>query len=85
MDKSVVETEMKKQIDILLPQIEDIFVGYEEDTSLEAIIGKHLTQLGKTVAIAESCTGGSIVQAITTSAGASKYLIGSVVTYATAI
>lgn len=84
MDRSLVETEMKKQIDILLPQIEDIFVGYEEDTSLEALIGKQLTQLGKTVAIAESCTGGSIVQAITTSAGASKYLIGSVVTYATA-
>lgn len=83
MDKSVVETEMQKQIDILLPQIEDIFVGYEEDASLEALIGKQLTQLGNTVAIAESCTGGSIVQAITTNAGASKYLKGSVVTYAT--
>ncbi|RZN82186.1 MAG: competence/damage-inducible protein A [Winogradskyella sp.] len=83
MDKSVVEEEMQKQIELLLPQIEDIFVGYEEDTSLEALIGKQLTKLGKTIAVAESCTGGSIAQAITANAGASKYFKGSVVTYIT--
>ncbi|WP_299363226.1 competence/damage-inducible protein A [Winogradskyella sp.] len=84
MDKNLLETELKKQIQLVLPQIEDIFVGFEEDASLEAIIGKQLIALGKTVAVAESCTGGQIAKAITTNAGASKYFNGSIVTYATA-
>lgn len=83
MDKDVVETELEKQIQLLIPQIEDIFVGFEDDLSLEAIIGKQLTHLGKTISIAESCTGGQIAKAITANAGASKYFKGSVVSYAT--
>lgn len=83
MDKHIVETEMEQQIQLLLPQIEDVFVGFEDDLSLEAIIGKQLTDLGKTISIAESCTGGQIAKAITVNAGASKYFKGSVVSYAT--
>lgn len=83
MDKNIVETEMEQQIQLLLPQIEDVFVGFEDDLSLEAIIGKQLTDLGKTISIAESCTGGQIAKAITVNAGASKYFKGSVVSYAT--
>jgi nicotinamide-nucleotide amidase len=83
MDKNIVETEIEKQIQLLLPQIEDVFVGFEDDLSLEAIIGKQLTDLGKTISIAESCTGGQIAKAITENAGASKYFKGSVVSYAT--
>lgn len=82
-DESKVENEMQKQLDLLLPQIQDVFVGFEEDLSLEAIIGKQLMQKGKTLAVAESCTGGNIAHAITTNAGASKYFRGSVVAYAT--
>jgi len=80
-DKSVVEAEMEKQMQTLLPQIQDIFVGFEDDLSIEAVIGKHLTQLGKTVSTAESCTGGLIAQRFTTNAGASKYFKGSIVSY----
>lgn len=83
MDRVLVETEMQKQIDSLLPQIKDIFVGYEEDESIEAIIGKKLTELHKTVATAESCTGGKIAESLTANAGASHYFKGSVVSYAT--
>lgn len=83
MDKSIVEAEMTRQLEMLLPQIEDIFVGFEEDSSLEAALGRRLTDLGKTLAIAESCTGGYIAQSITANAGASKYFKGSVVSYAT--
>lgn len=83
MDKNIVETEMEQQIQLLLPQIEDVFVGFEDDLSLEAIIGRQLTDLGKTISIAESCTGGQIAKAITANAGASKYFKGSVVSYAT--
>ena len=82
-DKVLVESEMQRQIDLLLPQIDDIFVGFEEDESLEAIIGQKLTQLNKTIATAESCTGGKIAESFTANAGASKYFKGSIVSYAT--
>jgi len=82
-DKDLVIAEMENQIALLMPQINDVFVGFEEEHSIEAIIGKKLTELGKTLAIAESCTGGKISERITSIAGASKYYKGSVVSYAT--
>jgi len=81
--KVKVEVEMQNQIDKLLPQIQDIFVGFEADDSIEAILGIQLAQLGKTVATAESCTGGKIAESFTKNPGASKYFKGSVVSYAT--
>lgn len=84
MDKHLIQIEIKHQIELLLPQIEDIFIGFERDESIEAVIGKQLTELGKTVATAESCTGGKIAESFTAIAGASQYFKGSVVAYATA-
>jgi len=83
MDKDLIETSMQKQIDSLLPQIKDIFAGFEADDSIEAVIGKQLTHLKQTVATAESCTGGKIAESFTAIPGASKYFKGSVVSYAT--
>lgn len=83
MDKQLVETEMKKQVAMLLPQISDIFVGYDTDESIEAVIGQQLISMGKTVATAESCTGGKIAELFTANAGASNYFKGSIVSYAT--
>ncbi len=82
-DKAVLETELQKQVEALLPQIHDIFVGYEEDASIEELIGNELKSRGKTISIAESCTGGKIAQTITAIEGASAYFKGSVVSYAT--
>lgn len=82
-DKVLVETEMQKQVALLLAQIQDIFVGFEEDESLEAIIGHQLTKLKRTIATAESCTGGKIAESFTAITGASRYFKGSVVSYAT--
>lgn len=82
-DLNTIESEMQKQVAMLLPQIKDIFVGYEEDESLEVIIGKQLTVLGKTLATAESCTGGKIAESLTAIAGASNFFKGSIVSYAT--
>ncbi len=83
IDKEGIIAEMNKQLDLLLPQIKDVFVGYEEDGTLESIIGKQLTASGKTLATAESCTGGKIAKQITAHSGASVYFKGSVVSYAT--
>jgi nicotinamide-nucleotide amidase len=82
-NKEMVLAEMEKQIVALMPQVQDIFVGFEEDHSIEAIIGKKLTETGKTLATAESCTGGKIAEQITAIPGASKYFRGSIVSYAT--
>jgi len=82
-DKTVLETEMKTQIKKLLPQIEDIFLGYEDDGAIEKVVGKLLKKSNKTIAVAESCTGGAIAQAITSVPGASSYFKGGIVSYAT--
>lgn len=82
-DKAQVEAEMEKQIQLVLPLIKDIFVGFENDNPLELIIGKQLAEIEKTLAIAESCTGGKIAETFTANAGASQYFKGSVVCYAT--
>ncbi|MDB9720741.1 competence/damage-inducible protein A [Winogradskyella sp.] len=84
IDKVKVEAAMKIQVNLLLPQVKDIFVGFEEDNTIEVLIGARLTEMGKTLAIAESCTGGRIAQGFTANAGASKYFKGSIVSYATA-
>ena len=75
--------EMDKQLELLLPQIEKEFAGFEENGALEVLIGEKLTNLGKTLATAESCTGGKIAERITANSGASVYFKGSVVSYAT--
>lgn len=83
INRKVIESEMQNQISLLMPQIKDVFVGYEENGSLEAIIGQQLTYLKKTLATAESCTGGKIAESFTANAGASNYFKGSIVSYAT--
>ena len=83
MDKNMVDKAMDEQVNKLIPQVEDIFVGFEDDTTIEQIIGSRLVDLVKTLSIAESCTGGRIAQAFTANAGASKYFKGSIVSYAT--
>jgi len=63
--------------------IGDIIVGFEEEESIEVVLGKILTQKGFTLATAESCTGGKISETITSISGSSDYFRGGVVTYAT--
>ncbi len=53
----------------------------EEETTLEATIGKLLLKKGLTLATAESCTGGLVAHRITGVAGSSAYFRGSVVAY----
>lgn len=65
--------------------IGDIIVGYDENETLEVMVGRLLKQHQKTIATAESCSGGKIAQLLTSVAGASGYYKGSVVCYATDI
>lgn len=51
------------------------------DESLAEVVGKKLRHAGKTVAVAESCTGGLICKMITDMPGASEYFLRGWVTY----
>lgn len=56
-----------------------------EDNQIQDEVARLLTQLGKTVATAESCTGGNIAGRLTSIAGSSAYYKGSVVAYSNEI
>ena len=84
-DKELVEKSMAAEIQTLIPQISDVFVGFEKDNSIEQIIGNQLVKIDKTLSVAESCTGGKIAAQFTNHPGASKYFKGGVVAYDTQI
>ena len=74
------EDELQSHIDTLLPLISDYLLA-TEDISLEALAGRLLKQQGKTIATAESCTGGRLAAALNAQSGSSAYYMGSVVAY----
>ena len=82
-DENLLRNAVKNQVETLTPLIEDIIVGFEEEDSIDVVLGRKLTEKGLTIATAESCTGGKIGQMLAANAGASAYFKGSLVTYAT--
>jgi len=73
-------SELDRQFSLLKSLLADITVS-ENGDSLEAALGKLLTEKKLTVATAESCTAGNIAHKISSVAGASHYLLGGVVSY----
>lgn len=82
-DKELLETTIEENVVALNKIIGDIIVGFDDDETLETVVGRILAQQKKTIATAESCTGGGIAQLLTSVPGASGYFKGSVVSYAT--
>ncbi|MFT4670253.1 MAG: nicotinamide-nucleotide amidase [Flavobacterium sp.] len=82
-NKEVLENALEQYVKSLDAIIHDIIVGFEEDETIEFQVGKMLKQQQKTLATAESCTGGKIAAVLTSIPGASEYFKGSVVSYAT--
>ena len=83
IDKEILEKAIEENVLSLTKIISDIIVGFEEEDTIEVILGRLLSDQNKTLATAESCTGGKIAQTLTAVSGASKYFKGSVVCYAT--
>ena len=79
--KNKVEEELLPYFNVLKELVKDVMVA-DEDEGLEITIGKILKAKGKTLATAESCTGGYIAHLITSIPGSSAYFNGSVVSYA---
>jgi PncC family amidohydrolase len=80
-NKANLEKELNDQFEQLKSLVKHWLVS-DTDESLEVVIGRILKEKNKTVATAESCTGGYIAHLITSVAGSSAYYKGSVVSYA---
>lgn len=78
------EKMLDENFDILKSFVQDHLVT-DEDISLEAVVGNFLKKNHKTLATAESCTGGYIAHLITTIPGSSAYFKGSVISYSNEI
>lgn len=84
-DKEFLDAELEKYLLSLAVIISDIIVGYEEDETIEVMLAAALQKQGKTIATAESCSGGSIASLIAAVPGVSSCFKGSVVAYDTRI
>ncbi len=76
--------DVKTQIDRAFSELEKIIpqyvVGYES-ASIEQLVHEKLISSNKKLAVAESCTGGSIAAKFTALAGASQYFECGIVSY----
>ena len=75
-----VESDFKQCEAELHRMVGEHIYGYDKDT-LQEIVGVQLLSLGSTLAVAESCTGGTLARMLTSVPGASDYLIGGVIAY----
>jgi nicotinamide-nucleotide amidase len=84
-DRKTVEKIVDRQIERMktfIPQEQVYGKDWEE---LEVLVGRLLKEKNASLALAESCTGGSIAQMITSVPGSSAYFLGSVVAYSNRI
>ena len=83
-DQSELEAEIDRQVKKLLGIIPENVFGFDND-NLGLVIGRLLKESSRTLAVAESCTGGKIAHFITSNPGSSAYFKGGVVAYSNEI
>ncbi|MCL6275636.1 competence/damage-inducible protein A [Muricauda sp. 2012CJ35-5] len=81
--KELLESAVNSEVKQLYELVGDIIYGEEDGDSIEQQIGNYLAKKKMTLATAESFTGGTVAEKITTIPGASAYFKGSIVAYAT--
>lgn len=79
-DGAEMRAAIDREFDKLYGIIPDNIVGFEQ-ASVQELVHNRLIETGRTLAVAESCTGGAIASMFTAMAGASKYLLCGVVSY----
>lgn len=80
VDETSATAEIEARFAALREYIAPYMLGYEP-SSVESAVAALLRERGRTLAVAESCTGGSISARITALAGASEYYLGGVTSY----
>ena len=83
VDLTKITANIQFQIDKLIPLIKDVFVGYEEDESIQKLISNRLIKNNSTISLAESFTGGKIADSLVSIIGASTFFKGSLICYST--
>jgi len=76
--------DQQKRVEAQIKALEPLLGSHlysERDDCLEAVVGRILKENGKTLAVAESATGGEIAHLLTTIPGSSAYFLGSVTSY----
>ncbi len=79
-DKDTARQMAEKDVKSLRDKLGELVYGTEEQTLAE-VVGKKLSQQKKTIAVAESCTGGCLAKLLTDIPGASGYFTCGWVTY----
>lgn len=79
-NKEEVEKELLPYFENMQQLVNEYLVS-NEDEGLEVVVGKILKEKSKTMATAESCTGGYIAHLLTSVPGSSAYYKGTVVCY----
>ena len=82
-NKEELDAAIEANVQSLDAIIHDIIVGFDDDETIEVVVGKILTKQNKTISTAESFTGGKIASVLSAVPGASNYFKGSIVSYAT--
>ena len=83
MDRKQVMQEVDARALLLYELINDIIIGESNEESVAQQVSALFKKSGRTLAVAESCTGGQIAQQLTEHPGASQFFMGATVTYAT--
>jgi len=71
------EAYIRKQVGVYI-------YGYDDDT-LAGVVGALLRENGKTISIAESCTGGHVANELTNISGSSEFFKGGIIAYANTV
>ena len=79
-DETLLQEAIDKAVSELYPIAGQYIVG-EDCETLPELVAQKLTSAGCTLAVAESCTGGTIASRLTALAGASAYFKGGIVAY----
>jgi len=82
--ESTEKDQAQARIDSFEQKIREVLENYvygKDDQTLEEVVGKLLLERKKTIAVAESCTGGLIGARFTNVSGSSQYFERGVVTY----
>ena len=80
-DGTLAREAINAEFDKLYNIIPGHIVGFEGAT-MQSLVHEVMRERGLTLAVAESCTGGTIASLFTAMAGASAYFLGGVVAYA---
>ncbi|MGB5322224.1 competence/damage-inducible protein A [Lutimonas sp.] len=84
-EEASLKLKLDEKVEQLKLLVKDIYVGEEENTSIERTLNELLSDSKQTLSLAESCTGGNISRMITSIPGASNFLKGALVAYSAAV